>query len=225
MTVEIEKILSGLTDTERRIVEYFLRNGGSAKDIASALNVSERTVYKALYKYRKLARENGIDPSAFYLRGTLQPAPLPSARESVVTPGYEQRYVIDRIKKEILEEITEVLERSVREAVLSAFEELLIASEPRLKPVTAPKYTAILENSGYSVTLLEKLVENLERLNHNFESLSKKLELIQRANTTYTGSQQPTVLEKSPSPLDDAMPSFVKDNPWIEVLQRKYISH
>ncbi|QOJ79659.1 helix-turn-helix domain-containing protein [Infirmifilum lucidum] len=223
MTVEFEKILSELTDTERRIVEYFLRNGGSAKDIASALNVSERTVYKALYKYRKLARENGIDPSAFYLRGTLQPASLPPIREPVVAPDHTRRDLIDRIKKEVLKEITEVLERSVREAVLSAFEELFIASEPNLKPVTAPKYTAVFANSGPSVALFERLVENLERLNYNFESLSKKLELIQRVNTSYASPQEPAIRDKSPSPLDNALPSFVKDNPWIEVLQRKYM--
>ncbi|RLF06768.1 MAG: hypothetical protein DRK00_00615 [Thermoprotei archaeon] len=56
--------MSGLTKTESLIVAaYMSRNPPpKAKELASQLGVSVRTVYKALYKYRKLCRELGIEP-------------------------------------------------------------------------------------------------------------------------------------------------------------------
>ncbi len=63
-----EEVLRRLTPTERRVVEYFVSNGGSAREIAGALGISERTVYKALYRYRRIAESMGYDASEFYFR-------------------------------------------------------------------------------------------------------------------------------------------------------------
>jgi len=220
MTVNVEKILSELTDTERRVVEYFLRHGGSAKDIASALDVSERTVYKALYKYRKLAREHGLDPSAFYLRGALQ-QPSVQTRETQVAESAISQDIVDRIKKELLEEITEALEKSVREAVLSAFEEILVASETRIRAPPSVQRLPVTENVTDS-PLLRRLIDSLERLNQNFESFSKKIELLHYSPALRNNINRPVFHEaEDPSPSGE-LPSFIKDNPWIEVLQRKY---
>ncbi|MEZ0345495.1 MAG: sigma factor-like helix-turn-helix DNA-binding protein [Infirmifilum sp.] len=217
MTQDIEAIMRELTDTERRIVEFFLRQGGSAREIASALNVSERTVYKALYKYRKLARENGLDPSAFYLRGTLQLQTAPPPERAPIQPD-----VMESLKKDILREVTEILEKSVHEAVLSAFEELFAASNLRYRPLpTPPPYKNPLENVDHVV--ITRLVENLERLNYNFETLARKLDHLQSFDTAQrTGHSQVQVGDNGYSG-ENVLPSFVQNNPWIEVLQkRKY---
>ena len=73
-------VVSRLTVTERRIVEYFAKHGGSAREIADALGVSERTVYKALYRYRRIARSLGVDASGFYFRNRGEVAASPVSR-------------------------------------------------------------------------------------------------------------------------------------------------
>ena len=73
-------VVSRLTVTERRIVEYFAKHGGSAREIADALGVSERTVYKALYRYRRIARSLGVDASGFYFRNRGDVAASPVSR-------------------------------------------------------------------------------------------------------------------------------------------------
>lgn len=62
--------VSGLTRTESLIVAAYMSRDPppKAKELASQLGVSVRTVYKALYKYRKLCRELGIKPPAAYKR-------------------------------------------------------------------------------------------------------------------------------------------------------------
>lgn len=214
MTVDIESLLRDLTDTERRIVEFFLKNGGSARDIAEALNVSERTVYKALYKYRKIAREKGLDPSAFYLRGTLQ-LPSPSPNNPPPLPSE----AIENLKKELLKELSEVLERSIRESILSVFEEISAASSLRYNQVPTVKPSqSIIEDS--ETLLFRRLTENLERLNYNIERLTLRLETLPSDMIT---SKMVSVHQRSEdnSASRNTLPSFVQDNPWIEVLQKK----
>lgn len=59
-----ERAMEGLTFTERKIMEEYLR-GLKPKEIATRLKVSIKTVYKAVWKYRKnfraLHRERDLD--------------------------------------------------------------------------------------------------------------------------------------------------------------------
>lgn len=227
-------MLDELTDTERRIVEYFLNKstGGrdiTARDIASALNVSERTVYKALYKYRKLAREHGLDPSVFYLRGTPQFA-LPREVPRLESPNahrldtlHETRAVelelLEKMKREIVSELTLVLEKLVRDAVVSAIEDSLLLAGSR-RGVNTLNLGLPQSISGSDTVLVKKLVENLEKLNYNIEHLSRKLERAHgpgdRGASHYISVGANDAVEG-----DSALPSFVRNNPWIEVLQKK----
>ncbi|MCD6369656.1 MAG: sigma-70 region 4 domain-containing protein [Thermoproteales archaeon] len=54
-----EKLLARLTETERKAVKEYL-NGLKPKEIASKLGISVRTVYKALWKYRKISGEKVV---------------------------------------------------------------------------------------------------------------------------------------------------------------------
>ncbi len=72
MGVPVPEALEGpserLTETERRILAYYFKSGGSAKEVAQKLGVAPRTVYKAHYKYKKNLRLLGIDPDDVYGR-------------------------------------------------------------------------------------------------------------------------------------------------------------
>ncbi|OYT31737.1 MAG: hypothetical protein B6U94_01970 [Thermofilum sp. ex4484_79] len=59
--------LENLTATEKKIVEAFL-NGLTFREIADKLGVSIRTVYKAVYKYRRNLREMGRHEEAEKLK-------------------------------------------------------------------------------------------------------------------------------------------------------------
>jgi len=54
-----------LTETERRIIEIYLSEEKplKAKEIAERLGVSVRTVYKALYKFRKMGKNRYLNTS------------------------------------------------------------------------------------------------------------------------------------------------------------------
>lgn len=64
---ETERV-SGLTRTESLIVAAYMSRDPppKAKELASRLGVSVRTVYKAIYKYRRICRELGIEPLAVF---------------------------------------------------------------------------------------------------------------------------------------------------------------
>ncbi len=96
-------VMKHLTLTERRVVEYFAEHGGSAKEIAEALNISERTVYKALYKYRRVASKLGLDASNFSFRRRVASVPSPSlaTQGRSVTADKYQGYVSESNKPSV----------------------------------------------------------------------------------------------------------------------------
>ena len=196
-----EEILSALTETERRIVEAYLQHRGRARDLARALGVSERTVYKALYKYRKLARERGIDPSAFYLRGG-GAHQLEAARGGAIQLAYDIEY----LKRELLAELIPVIEDAVKQAVVST----LRGAHP------APQHTAAKDAIYIASDQINRLIASIERLNDSivkFNMAISSLHSYSLASSATRGTWQTTT-------QDGSLPSFVIDNPWLEVLSR-----
>ena len=94
MNKELPKeVLDLLTSTEKKIVRDYILKGGTPKDVASRLNVSVRTVYKALYKLRKGLKERGFSPDDFYIsRGKTR---IKEKNRELVTQKTKKREVID----------------------------------------------------------------------------------------------------------------------------------
>jgi len=134
-----EDVLRRLTPTERRVVEYFASNGGSAREIAGALGISERTVYKALYRYRRIAESLGYDASEFYFR---RKGSMPAAARAVGAArhggGSSCGEEVVRLLRRILSELEEI------NAKLDA----LSGSGPRVGPVERPRVAAEVEEGG-----------------------------------------------------------------------------
>jgi Sigma-70, region 4. len=164
---DLKEIISNLTDTEKRIIETYIQKGGSAKEIASMLNVSERTVYKALYKYRKAALEMGIDPSNFYLRKTVVSS---APQKQSISPD-----VIEEMKEQLLAEITRIIEESIQKSLRGVLEEILSEQKASLSlRKDEPKNMALQESQLEYVFL--RLSETLEKLNANIEKLNQKID-------------------------------------------------
>ena len=196
-----EEILLALTETERRIVEAYLQRRGRAKDLAKLLGVSERTVYKALYKYRKLARERGIDPSAFYLRGGALHTEIP--RESSLSAPHS----LEDLKREILAELIPVIENAIKQTLMAALRGTYAVPQCAA-PVPRDSILAANDQINKLIISIEKLNENLVKFNRAITSL-------------YSSSSDAAAQRTWHSTASDAsLPSFVVDNPWLEVLSR-----
>lgn len=199
--------MSALTETERKIVSTYLQHRGKARDIAHTLGVSERTVYKALYKYRKLARERGIDPSAFYLResASYRPSNIYSGSQSIAP-------ILDGIKHEIIAELVPVIEEAVRQAIKRSLESTLFKQrEEVLAAFSTPNHAR-----GDS-DQVARLISSIERLNENLVRFSQALTNIYSGNAVHAQQRS-----WAPRTHDDSLPSFVVDNPWLEVLSQRY---
>lgn len=117
-------LVERLTKTESIIVaEYLSRNPPPrAKDLAAELGVSIKTVYKALYKYRKLRGLREVSGSA------VQEAvrkPEDSDEKSLIEAMYELKLSVDRLN-ELLSALIELLSKNELGAVrgVSAPEDL-----------------------------------------------------------------------------------------------------
>ncbi|RLE61556.1 MAG: hypothetical protein DRJ35_00105 [Thermoprotei archaeon] len=215
----IPEVLSRLTDTERRIVETYARRGGSAKELAAFLGVSERTVYKALYKYRKIAKDMGLDPSKFYLRQSLASSVNDNGKNGSM--GFiESKSIIEEIRNAVLKDIKRIVEESVKEAL----REVLASERNYVLPQTVES-RSVVENSDVVserlVVLMERLALGIDNLNKNIEKLSAKIDNLGEGAVTRQRKVREYLSEAVKDDGKAGLPSYVIDNPWIEVLSRR----
>jgi len=193
----VEEALSELTETEKRIVTEFMKTKLPAKELAKKLNVSVRTVYKALYKYRRALKKRGIDVRNLYLlssrnsKSKAKPAPKPEVSEqqnqvqSIEGMSVDIAWLRSEIKKIVMEYVQE------------------------LGSVRAPAN----DTQEKTLALMQRMIALLEEINKNLIALNRALErsrvMVRRAKP------QSVRLE---IPLDSSLPTFVQGNPWIEVL-------
>lgn len=214
----VSEALDRLTDTERRIVEAYAERGGSAKELAALLGVSERTVYKALYRYRRLVKDMGLDPSKFYLRSSLASSAKGDGN-SGSTAFTETKDIIEEIRKAVLRDIKRIVEESVKEALRE-----VLASERGLASPQALENTSISGNSDVVserlVVLMERLALGIDNLNKNIEKLSAKIDNISERTIIRQRKVRWELRESDGNDGKAGLPSYVIDNPWIEVLAR-----
>lgn len=190
--MDAEVDLSGLTATERRVVEYYSERGGKAKDIAMALGISERTVYKALYKYRKLLRERGYDVSGLYLRRQIQQPP--------VAP----KNITEELAKVIKHSLIPVIIEEVRKAVSAELKRIMLAGSPSEEA----------DDAGRLARSMERLNTSINRLNENIVKLSN---IIREHDSR--GAGEGVLFSGGENDSEAQLPSYVVDNPWMEVLR------
>ena len=185
----LDEALSELTETERRIVIQYLKTRFQPKRLAESLNVSVRTVYKALYKYRKALRKRGIDPSELYLAKKSSDSAGPVAGE--VALDTEK---IRDIVKEIVEEHLEKLGILGVEESSGTEKQAADSIETYLNKV-------------------EEVIYLLKEINRNIQELRRELSSIAKPIRTEGIKQKVGVGEDSYQ-----LPSFIENNPWLEVL-------
>ncbi|OYT32287.1 MAG: hypothetical protein B6U94_00420 [Thermofilum sp. ex4484_79] len=198
------EVLSEMTKTEQRIISYYLENGGSAKSIAKALGVSERTVYKALYLFRRKLRERGIDTSKLYLRSTTEARSIHPNKSELRCEGKDLEEIISkRILPIILEQVRMVLHEELRK---------IFAKKKMLTDKSGFKINFEKVNEESLLSALSSLNRSIQELNRNIlhlVSLLDKNDFLSEDNEIGT------------APTAKALPSFIRGNPWMEVLRTK----
>ncbi len=184
----VREALAKLTETERKIVESYFREGGTAREIASRLGVSVRTVYKAFYKYRKALKELGMGGEAVYLKRRPEAGTSPQGGRATVAPLQ-----------------TPVLDYS-----------LLL---PLVKQAVREVLAEMGSSEGDRRDAASEVVEHLKSIERLLRDISAKMGTLVTVVSTrpmYVERQAPVrVLATA------ALPSFLRDNPWIEVLRSR----
>jgi len=191
-----KEILDKMTKTERRIIIYYLEHGGKAKEIASALNVSERTVYKALYLFRKKLKEKGINPSELYLRSSIEQ----KNAKAIVAPSSYEKNLEEIINKKILP----IILNQVRNVLREELKKILYKEEKNTeKEIIA---------QGDLVNAISVLNNSIRELNENIVSL---ISFLNKKDNTQTNMKDIKIVAR------ETLPSFVRGNPWVEVLKSR----
>lgn len=190
----LNEALSELTETERRIVIYYLETRLQPKQLAESLNVSVRTVYKALYKYRKALKKRGIDPSELYL------LKKPAKQDSILQTTDKEATAVD------LEKIRSM----VREIVEEHLAKLGILENEKSNNIGKGSPDP---NEKVYLSKIDEVIYLLREINRNIQELQRELS---RASTPIRTERLKRIVSVRDGRVE--LPSFVENNPWLEVL-------
>jgi len=190
----LNEALSELTETERRIVIYYLETRLQPKQLAKSLNVSVRTVYKALYKYRKALKKRGIDPSELYL------LKKPAKHDSTLQTTDKEATAVD------LEKIKSMVREIVEEhlATLGILENEKSNNTGKESPDP---------NEKVYLSKIDEVIYLLREINKNIQELQRELS---RTSAPIRTERLKRIVSVRNSSVE--LPSFVENNPWLEVL-------
>jgi len=184
-----------LTNTERKIVLAYLEKRRRAKDIAQALGVSPRTVYKALYKYRLNLKALGLTLDA-----------VSENAESVSNRKTEKSLLLDSratesifLKEALMEEIRKV----VKETLSSMFG--IYPYQQNLQFI----------HDKVLIEALNKLEQKIEKLSQSIEKLTITI------SNMDTGDKMEKASIEDGDFTESIVPSFVQGNPWLTVLRSR----
>lgn len=191
---------AGLTVTEQRIVKEFL-DGHEPKEISQKLGVSIRTVYKALYKYRKNLREMGLEKEAEMLKVRKR-----RSRGNNTLVSSRERLSPETISKSIESAVAKALANIV-------YERLFSVSSPQVD-------SSVKATIGELCSLLRDFNKNISELKVVLNKLSEEIALL-RERLSEVGEvgfrRSISLVERS----ERSIPSYLLDNPWIEVLRMR----
>ncbi len=193
------------TKTEREIIKLHLK-GLSNKDIAQRLGCSIRTVYKALYKYRRALREG------FSQEEILRSIGVVEKKDDNLNPTPQ---LITYSKSETSQALT----------ANPQINYLPIPTIPIILPYTAQPLQSAAQLNG----VLEKILQSLVKIESMLQKLETQISLMQQTleaiqDRIPLSRQIPRITRKAEPKVEirplrqEYLPSFMVDNPWLEVL-------
>ncbi|HDJ89485.1 MAG TPA: HTH domain-containing protein [Thermoprotei archaeon] len=190
-------ILDSLTSTERRIVEEYLKNKEiSPKELAIKLNVSIRTVYKALYKYRRELRRIGNIEEAERLKRKRGRRPKKIVNDASFTSSSGE-YISDSLSN--------VASKAIYDAIYHYI----------LSMLKEGVFKIDINEINLLVNSINELRKSIVELNQNIIYLIENKDKIIVTNKIKIKNN---IDEKN---SNEELPSFLIDNPWIEVLKER----
>lgn len=211
------KALEGLTLTERKVISEFSK-GLRPKEIATKLNISVRTVYKALYKYRKNLKKLG----------------LVSEVEKYRIKRVKSSKVIQNENSISRSEVSNIVkEANIPTSSVSDYTQNLQFQTTQLQNLLAQilggmVWYSFLQNGNNTNTMFREMISVLKQLVQVLESIDEKLarlvnniyrinESLLKGNAMLTSEEEKSNTFES----NETLPSFLLDNPWIEVLRMR----
>ncbi len=193
---------TGLTSTEKEIVGEYLK-GSMPAEISRKMGVSIRTVYKALYKYRRNLRKMGLHDEAEKLKVRTRKRKINIEQQKKAylaqkSIELEQSSSVQNILP-VTSNLDEMLSKAVYTAVYDIVKELLMNSRNRS--------SENLDNA--IVAVLKEISEEIRGIKSILMDLSKKINI---NIEDFTKSASVNVNEDL---------SFLNDNPWLEVLRTR----
>ncbi len=212
LSVIEREALECLTETERKIVMEYLKTKAAPKVISENLGVSVRTVYKALYKYRKALKERGLDVTHLYLTNSR------NGRNRCNGNGKASAIQVARTHSVSGNLACHVPIEWLREEVRKLVEEYLNSLDGNRGYVR----TGNESTDGRELELLEAMVSLLREINKNLLSIRQLL----AEQGSFLASNQTVIttthkLAAATNEDSGDLPSFVRDNPWINVLSSR----
>ncbi len=205
------RALEGLTLTERKVIEEFSK-GLRPKEIAQNLGISIRTVYKALYKYRRNLRNMGLEEEAenFKVRRNTHsklPTSELNARQAnlSISNNFTNLLNLENLMSYLLGNL--ILKNSTS-LVMNENNELLKQISELI--LTLKTLNDTLNRVG---NLVLELMNEITKLNNLLKS--KDVLAYNYNPNVRVGNVNKVKLESKD------IPSFLIDNPWIEVLRMR----
>ncbi|RLF22616.1 MAG: hypothetical protein DRN15_08465 [Thermoprotei archaeon] len=197
------------TETEKEILRHYLK-GVETKRIADLVKCSIRTVYKALYKYRKALRSGYTKYDVMKAIGLLEEQVVDVTKQAQQTSS--ALYTVQSLP------LSSPQTRVIPFLTLTPILQL---------PVAMPSAQEINELKKY-ISELVIAIKGLEETMKTFaDSISDLNALLRELKPSLYRRHESHYISKVHGvdyrDVDESLPSYLRDNPWIEILSKRGI--
>lgn len=176
------------TETEKRILQLYF-DGYRPKEISESLKCSVRTVYKAVYKYRRALRE-GVDPI------DLKKAIFKNETNDSSSPSISPRMQFNATLPFVVTPVVPIATNELKEMISILKESLMQFRD----------LAECISKLNEEINLLRTAMMRVERE-------IRKLQFTKPSATDLSGIEK-----SSESSKLSELPSYLRNNPWLEIL-------